>query len=80
MKVYMYPDALLKTACQTVTTFDTRLHDILDESGNIKFYLPFDSFSKPPNFSGVEDYMNYKKNVMNFIIARNERIRELSIG
>ena len=55
------------------------LQDILDESGNIKFYLPFDGFSKPPNFGGVEDYMNYKKNVMNFIIARNERMRELSI-
>jgi len=52
------------------------LDDLIDEKQNIKFYLPFDNFTTKPSFANVEDYMTYKKQVMNFIRLRNERITE----
>ena len=52
------------------------LDDLIDEKQNIKFYLPFDNFTAKPSFANVEDYMTYKKKVMNFIRLRNERISE----
>jgi hypothetical protein len=52
------------------------LDDLIDENQNIKFYLPFDNFTTKPSFANVEDYMTYKKQVMNFIRLRNERITE----
>jgi hypothetical protein len=52
------------------------LDDLIDENQNIKFYLPFDNFKTKPSFANVEDYMTYKKQVMNFIRLRNERITE----
>lgn len=51
------------------------LNDLVDENGRIRFYLPFDGFHSKPIFSGIEDYLNYKKSVINFINARNNRIR-----
>lgn len=50
------------------------LEDLIDENQKIKFYLPFDSFKFPPTFSSVDDYLTYKRGVMNFIKSRNERI------
>lgn len=50
------------------------LNDLVDENENIRFYLPFDHFKTRPIFADVEDYLTYKKGVMNFIKARNERI------
>jgi len=52
------------------------LDDLIDEKQNIKFYLPFDNFTTKPSFTNVEDYITYKKQVMNFIRLRNERITE----
>ena len=52
------------------------LDDLIDENHNIKFYLPFDNFKTKPSFANVEDYMTYKKRIMNFIRLRNERITE----
>lgn len=52
------------------------LDDLLNEKQEIKFYLPFDNFNSPPEFSGINDYLIYKKGVMNFIKQRNERINE----
>jgi len=31
------------------------LNDLVDERGNVKFYLPFDEFQSPPQFKDVED-------------------------
>lgn len=50
------------------------LQDLIDDAGKIKFYLPFDDFNTRPQFAGVEDYRMYKKGVMRFIRARNQRI------
>ena len=50
------------------------LNDLVDENENIKFYLPFDNFKTTPTFADIEEYLTYKKGVMNFIKARNTRI------
>jgi len=50
------------------------LDDLVDENHKIKFYLPFDDFKIKPAFSDIDDYLIYKKGVMNFIRSRNARI------
>ncbi|MBM3455629.1 MAG: hypothetical protein FJX80_10830, partial [Bacteroidetes bacterium] len=50
------------------------LNDLVDENENIKFYLPFDNFKTRPTFTDVQEYLTYKKGVMDFIKARNKRI------
>ena len=52
------------------------LNDLIDENDNIKFYLPFDNFKTRPTFADIEEYLIYKKGVMNFIKARNKRIED----
>ena len=56
------------------------LDDLIDEKEGVKFYLPFDNFKTRPVFSSIEDYLTYKKGVMNFIKLRNKRIIEYSKG
>lgn len=50
------------------------LDDLVDNNQNIKFYLPFDNFKTKPTFSDINDYLVYKKGVMDFIKSRNQRI------
>ena len=50
------------------------LNDLVDGYQKIKFYLPFDHFKSRPTFTGVEDYLTYKKSVVNFVQSRNKRI------
>jgi hypothetical protein len=50
------------------------LDDLIEENWTVKFYLPFDNFNAPPVFAGVDEYLVYKKGVMNFIRQRNEKI------
>ncbi len=50
------------------------LNDLVDENENIKFYLPFDNFKTRPTFADIEEYLTFKKGVMDFIKARNKRI------
>ena len=50
------------------------LEDLVDENGNVRFYLPFDGFATPPVFRDVDDYLEYKHHVMKFIRSRNKRI------
>lgn len=50
------------------------LNDLVDVNENIKFYLPFDNFKTKPTFADAEEYLTYKKGVMDFIKARNKRI------
>jgi hypothetical protein len=50
------------------------LNDLLDDSNNINFYLPFDDFTTRPCFSDTSQYLVYKKRVMDFIRSRNKRI------
>lgn len=50
------------------------LQDLIDENNKIRFYLPFNEFNTPPMFSNVDEYLTYKKGVMDFIKSRNTRI------
>lgn len=53
------------------------LQDLYDEnSQTILFYLPFDDFKMPPSFKSVEDYLIYKKGVLDFVNKRKDRIVE----
>jgi hypothetical protein len=52
------------------------LNDLIDESENIRFYLPFDNFKTKPTFTDVDEYLVYKKKVTDFINARNKRIEK----
>ncbi len=56
------------------------LNDLVDQYGNVKFYLPFDDFQSPPGFKDVEDYLVYKNRVEAFIGARNRRIEDYAIN
>ena len=51
------------------------LNDLLDNHGNIKFYLPFDEFKTRPQFNDVSEYLVYKERTMNFIDARSQRMK-----
>jgi hypothetical protein len=50
------------------------LDDLVDENQKVKFYLPFDNFMTKPEFSCIDDYLKYKKRVLDFIQSRNKRI------
>jgi hypothetical protein len=50
--------------------------DLIDEKGKIKFYLPFDGFKTRPTFSNIDDYILYKRGVMNFINSRKKRMED----
>lgn len=50
------------------------LGDLVDENQEIKFYLPFDNFKTKPAFADIDDYLIFKKRVMDFIKSRNKRI------
>jgi hypothetical protein len=51
------------------------LDDLVDEHQKIKFYLPFRNFKTKPAFYDIDDYLTYKKGVMDFIKSRNKRIK-----
>ena len=50
------------------------LDDLIGENGKIKFYMPFDNFKTKPTFTDIDEYLQYKKGVMDFIKSRNKRI------
>ena len=52
------------------------LDDLVDESYQVKFYLPFDDFQTRPTFSYVDQYLLYNGRVLSFIKARNKRIAD----
>ena len=51
------------------------LQDLVAENySSIKFYLPFNSFEYPPLQNNVYEYQEYKKNMTDFVLARNQRL------
>lgn len=50
------------------------LNDLVDEQGEVRFYLPFDDFQSPPQLKDREDYLIYKGRVESFINSRSRRI------
>jgi hypothetical protein len=53
------------------------LQDLVnDDCKEVKFFLPHDSsFEGSPRPDSVESYMQYKKNTIDFVKARNKRIQ-----
>jgi len=47
---------------------------VIENYSSIKFYLPFNNFDLSPLPNNVHEYQTYKKNVMDFITARNQRL------
>ena len=57
------------------------LQDLVkDDYLSIKFNLPFVGFDNPALPDSVEDYRLYKKNVTDFVLARNQRILNFISG
>jgi hypothetical protein len=51
------------------------LQDLVEENYlAIKSFLPFNGFDCPPLPNDVEEYKSYKKNMMDFVRARNQRM------
>ena len=51
------------------------LQDLVEENYlAIKPYLPSNGFDRPPIPNTVEEYKSYKKNMMGFVRARNQRL------
>jgi len=57
------------------------LQDLVkDDYLSIKFYLPFVGFDNPALPDNIQDYRLYKKNVTDFVLARNQRILNFISG
>ena len=51
------------------------LQDLVTKDySSIKYLIPFKSFENPPLPKDVDEYMLYKKNMTDFVTARNQRI------
>jgi hypothetical protein len=51
------------------------LDDLLDaDSGEVRWYLPFDDFNSPPLPRTPDDYETYRQASLRFVRARNQRI------
>lgn len=49
---------------------------VQDDCSAVKFWLPFDNFAASPLPSNEEQYILYRKNVIDFINARNQRMEQ----
>lgn len=54
------------------------LDDLVDTNQKIKFYLPFDNFKSKPAFVDIDEYLVYKRRVIDFIESRNRRIAKMT--
>jgi len=53
------------------------LHDLtIDNYNQVNFFIPFTGFISKPRPSSVAEYRIYMNNSINFVINRNERIKE----
>ena len=51
------------------------LQDLVAKNySSIKFYIPFNGFDNNPLPNNVEEYQLYKKNMIDFVTARNQRL------
>jgi len=51
---------------------------VADDCEAVRFFSPFDDFKSSPVPSGVGAYLEYRDNAIDFLTARNNRIREWS--
>lgn len=63
---------LFKTFDNFVAFF--HLQDLVDEEGQIRFFRPFDDFTKPALPATVDEYVAYRDAQLDFLARRNARI------
>jgi hypothetical protein len=51
------------------------LQDMLEADGRVKFLIPFDKFGASPLPHDLESYRAYRRRTLEFVAARNQRIR-----
>ena len=51
---------------------------VTEDFSSVRFHLPFNSFDDSPLPSSADEYLEYKKNTIRFIEARNLRIQKIS--
>lgn len=51
----------------------------MDVDGGVKFFLPSEDFTLPPVPRSVADYLAFCERTIDFVTARNERIRQLAL-
>lgn len=55
------------------------LDDLIDADGRVSLFLPSDDLTLPSVPRTVDDYLEFGENPITFVIARNERIRQLGL-
>jgi hypothetical protein len=55
------------------------LHDLVDASGDVKLFLPSADFTVPAVPRTLADYLAFCERTVEFVSARNERIRQLGL-
>lgn len=50
------------------------LEDLIDDAGNVRFYIPFDGYARSPLPSSLEQYREFRRRQLDFVAARNVRI------
>jgi hypothetical protein len=55
------------------------LQDLICDKG-IRFFLPFDDFSRPAFPMDLHEYVDYMNSTKQFVISRNERIKTYLLG
>ena len=50
---------------------------VTNDYSSIKYFIPFKSFENYPLPNDIEEYKQYKYNLSNFVLARNQRMENL---
>lgn len=56
------------------------LQDLVDENGDVRWWLPFDEFRSTGVPKDVESYLAFRLATLDFIAARNRRIQDWATG
>jgi hypothetical protein len=55
------------------------LQDLLDSNGGVRFFLPSGDFTLPPIPQTAAEYLAFREHTIDFVRARNNRIRALGL-
>ena len=55
------------------------LNDLVDSNGGLKLFLPSEDFALPVLPTSLTDYREFRERTIEFVTARNERIRQLGL-
>lgn len=55
------------------------LDELVGTDGSVKLFLPSEDFTLPPVPRSLDDYLRYCERTIEFVMARNERIKRLGL-